>query len=98
MRSNAQAGINVADVVKNLGVSRRNVELKFKKFLGRSIHTEINSSKMLAASRLLRETDIPVSRIASTVGFSTPSRFFKVFKGFSGLSPGQFRNGVKKRY
>lgn len=91
LRDNAHSGINVEDVVRNSGVSRRNLELKFKRLLGKSIHAEILNSKLLHASRLLKETSLPVSRIAASSGFSTASRFFKSFKFSLGLTPSQFR-------
>jgi len=54
-------------------------------------------SKLLAARRveharyLLKESTLKTSAIASECGFRDPAYFFKVFKDFAGMTPGEYR-------
>ena len=49
-------------------------------------------SRMEAAADLLRETDWPVDQIASEIGLSGKTNFYKQFKSFYGMNPAAFRN------
>lgn len=47
--------------------------------------------RMEKARTLLTNTDMPVSRIAEEVGFSSPSSFTRSFNGYFGLPPKSYR-------
>ena len=48
--------------------------------------------KMRNAKRLLRETDMNVSEIASVTGYSTTRGFLSAFLKYEGITPTQYRN------
>ncbi|MEE4564633.1 response regulator transcription factor [Paenibacillus polymyxa] len=59
-------------------------------------HTEgfseyLNKIRVEKAAELLRSGTLPISDISSTVGYSDPSYFTKVFKKVKGYSPSQYR-------
>ncbi|EHS59868.1 response regulator transcription factor [Paenibacillus sp. Aloe-11] len=59
-------------------------------------HTEgfseyLNKIRVEKAAELLRSGIMPISDISSTVGYSDPSYFTKVFKKVTGYSPSQYR-------
>ncbi|MGZ0039226.1 response regulator transcription factor [Paenibacillus ottowii] len=59
-------------------------------------HTEgfseyLNKIRVEKAAELLRSGTMPISDISSTVGYSDPSYFTKVFKKLKGDSPSQYR-------
>ena len=43
------------------------------------------------ARNMLADKDIPIENIATSLGFSDTSNFSKAFKGWSGLTPGRYR-------
>jgi LacI family transcriptional regulator len=83
--------IGVDDVRVGLALSRRSLERRFRKCLGRSVHEEIVRARLAHAKRLLAETDHPIKAIARDVGFSSSEHLSKVFLQHEGTSPGAYR-------
>lgn len=63
----------------------------FKENLGRTLTQHINFLRIERASRLLRETDMPIMDIGMTVGFDNFSYFIKRFKEYYGCTPSLYR-------
>lgn len=91
IRQHATQGIRVSQVLANVPVSRRTLERGFAKHLGRSLHDEIIRVKVDEASRLLRNTDLPMKEIAARCGFSDDSKLSTVFKQSTGMTPRDYR-------
>ena len=70
IRQEACLGLNVQLLVKDLPISRRVFESRFRKLLGRTPHEEIARIRIDRAKELLRETDLPLSVIAERAGFN----------------------------
>jgi LacI family transcriptional regulator len=83
--------VQVNDVAGAVGVSRRVLEKRFRKYLGRSLHGEIRRVRIEHISWLLLETDLSIARIADTLGFSCPETFSSFFKRGKGISPLNYR-------
>jgi AraC-like DNA-binding protein len=62
--------------------------------LGEGIFSYITRFRMQEAARLLRETSLPVSRIAWQVGYQSEAAFSIAFKRYQGVQPRQFRGGT----
>ncbi len=86
----------IQDVVEHLAVSRRALELRFKKFLGRTILQEIQKVRLARAKHLLQETDLPIPRISEVVGFATASYFIQVFRAEMNMTPAKYRLSVRE--
>lgn len=80
----------VEDVANMLFMSAAtlNRKLKAEQRSFQQIKDDIRYNK---AQRLLRDTTLSVDQIADQLGYSDASNFAKAFKGWSGLSPSQFR-------
>ncbi|MEW6282184.1 MAG: substrate-binding domain-containing protein [Candidatus Eremiobacterota bacterium] len=91
MRANLAQGLRVHHVAEHLSVSRRWLELLFRRHLGRSPRTEIRRLQMETARRLLIETDWPLESIARRCGLKSGERLNAVFRQVEGIPPGQFR-------
>ncbi len=89
--SKAGKGISVADTANALFVSRRSLEKKFVRFLGKSVYTVILETRIGCAKDLLRSTGKTVEAVAEESGFNTLQRFYAVFARLTGKTPGQFR-------
>ncbi|MBN1396511.1 MAG: DNA-binding transcriptional regulator [Bacteroidetes bacterium] len=84
IKDNANNKILVKDVVDAAGVSRRTLEKRFRETIHRSIHSEIQQVRIESISKLLIETNLPISQINSLYNFTDAvhiSRFFKKEKG-----------------
>ena len=92
IREHACEGICVDDVVGHAALSRRLLETRFKKLLGRSPHDEITRVQLRRVKELLAETDLPLAEIADRTGFRYVEYLSAVFKNKTGVPPGQYRS------
>lgn len=91
IRDHLSEGIIVEEVLMELGISRRNLEQRMKRAIGKTPRAAINDARIEQAKGLLVATDKPMYQIADMCGFEQPSQFFVVFKRLVGMTPGQFR-------
>jgi len=83
--------LQVSDIVSEVGISRRALELRFKKTLGRTVQQEIRRIRVNKAARMLLETNLSISNIALKLGYSDTSNISRYFKREKGLEPSVYR-------
>ncbi len=88
---NRARNFTVSDVAKTVGISRRNLEVKFRRALGRTILSEIQRVRLDHAKRMLRDTDLPIPDIAESSGYNSASYLTQVFRKEIGVSPAKYR-------
>ncbi|MGL6258975.1 XylR family transcriptional regulator [Vibrio sp. WXL210] len=91
IRHNACKGIKVEQVLSFVGVSRSNLEARFKEERGHSIHQEIHNAKLNRACSLLSSTELPIVEIATLCGYPSLQYMYTVFKKNLGLTPKDYR-------
>lgn len=91
IRNNAKNRILVRDVVKTTSVSRRTLEKRFRKTIHRSIYKEIRQIRVEWISKLLIETDLPISQITSLFEFTDVEHISRYFKEEKGIALREFR-------
>jgi LacI family transcriptional regulator len=91
IRQHACENISVNQVVRQTPLSRRSLEQRFVKLLGRTLNGEIVRVKLDRVQRLLIETTLPLSAIADQSGISSGSYLSVLFHRKLGLTPAQFR-------
>ena len=91
IRLHAFDGINVHDVLKEVPVSRRILESRFQKLIGRTPHAEIIRMRLDKARQLLLDTDLPLSAVAQAAGFRHTEYLSVAFKRATGQTPGNYR-------
>jgi LacI family transcriptional regulator len=96
IRQHSKKAIQVDDVVDYVAVSRRNLELRFKKALDRSIYSEIKHARTQQIIRLLCETDISISEIALKLGHPSDKHIARYFKQHTGTSLREYRKQCRK--
>ena len=98
IHSNACDGITVSDVLNEIPLSRRVLEHRFRKVLGKTPHEEIISARIKRVKQLLLETDLTLNSIADRAGFKHTEYLSVAFKREVGISPSQYRklNNCKK--
>jgi LacI family transcriptional regulator len=94
VRAHALEPLTVAQVARHAHVSRRTVELGFRRNLGRTVYQEITRVRMEHARELLAMTDLAIDDIAVRVGLEWASSLTVTFKKVVGLTPTAYR----KRY
>lgn len=88
---NRARNFTVNDVANDVGISRRNLELKFRRGTGHTILTEIQRIRLEHAKRMLRDTDIAIPQIAAASGYNSASYLTQVFHKEVGITPARYR-------
>ena len=83
---------SLEDLANELHVSPRHLRRVIQTEFGVSPIQLAQTSRLLAAKRLLTDTDLPITQIAFTSGFSSLRRFNAVFNARYHLSPTLLRN------
>ena len=78
-------------VARKLNISRRLLEMHFKKVVGHGIHAEINRVRLEAIHERLRTTHDSIGHIAESCGFKTPTAAQIAFRKRYGLSMRDYR-------
>ncbi|MBN1393877.1 MAG: substrate-binding domain-containing protein, partial [Pirellulales bacterium] len=91
IRNHAKHPIGVGDVVKQIALSRRALEIRFHRILGRSPREEIERVRLDWTKRLLVETDLPFEKVADCAGFGSLSYLSKVFHRVVGATLSHYR-------
>lgn len=89
--------LRLADVAGQFNLSPKYFCTFFKDNLGRTLMQHINLLRIERASRLLRETDLPILEISLSVGFENFSYFIKRFREVYGCTPTDYRRSAKQR-
>jgi LacI family transcriptional regulator len=97
IRENACEGITVAQVLQAVPLSRRVLESRFRKLLGRTPHREILRCRIERAKELLRATDLPLKTIAARVGIPHLEYLSVAFKRATQQTPGEYRRQFRQR-
>ena len=92
----AREAIQVSNVVDHMAMSRRSLEQRFRRVLGRSIYNEIKRVRTQQIIRMLCETDLSVSDIALKLGHLSSKHIARYFKQQTGVSLRQYRKQYRK--
>ena len=83
--------ITVEDMAQHVGVDRSHLFRMFKKALGLSPQQYLLDCKLRRAAQLLAQTDLRVTEVMYSCGFSDPANFSRLFKRRFCQSPAQYR-------
>lgn len=95
IREHARRAISVGDVTEGLHISRRTLERRFSRSVGRSILAEILRCHLLRAKQLLLETDLPSHKVAVEAGFGSLKSFNRNFARREAITPRAFRRHTR---
>ena len=84
--------ITVMDIIKDIGLSQRSIEMKFKKEMTpHTILSYLSSVRVENMCWLMSTTQLSVYEAALNSGFANPINVSKVFKAYKGCSPAEWR-------
>jgi len=95
IHAHADEPITVEKVLREVLVSRRLLEQKFRKTLGCTPLVAIHRAHVQRAMRLLAETDLPMPTVAERSGFSDAEHMCKVFQLRMKQTPTAYRKRVR---
>lgn len=82
--------LSVATLAQRIFTSKRQLQRAFAE-AGTSFQATLHSIRMERSAELLIESHIPVSAIASLVGYRQPNQFTKAFRRYYQLTPTELR-------
>jgi LacI family transcriptional regulator len=91
IREHACQGIAVKDLLARVPLSRRVLEGRFRKLLGRTPHEEIARIRFERVRQLLRETRLPLEEVARRSGFRNAEYLSTAYRREFGTAPSVYR-------
>ena len=83
--------VSLEEISKAAGLSAPYFSTIFKEEMGENFSSYINRIRVEKAAVLLKETSNTIKKIAKICGFEDQSWFSKIFKHFTGITPGKYR-------
>lgn len=94
MRENYSAPLTTQSVSAVTGISQAYLSKLFRRYSDKTFSELLTQYRMRAACQLLMgDTRLQLSEIASMVGYDSQSYFCKVFRQYTGKTPGQYERG-----
>lgn len=90
-----EAAFTVSDIADAANICTRECQRIFNQYLHYSPVEYVQRKRIFHAARLLSDTDLPVTDIALSCGFSNPSYFSKQFRKLMKKTPVNYRTEVR---
>jgi AraC family transcriptional regulator len=91
MREHLEEEIGLEELAALVSLSRFHFCTAFRKATGHTPHTWLVMQRIGEARRLLAMPELPVTEVALSVGYQTPSAFTAAFRKLVGVTPSEFR-------
>ena len=91
IRQNLNKKLSVNDILKEVPLSRRLLEVRFKKVIGLSIYQYISQQRIGRFSEMLLDTNDPIQDIAFKLGEDDAKGICRRFKELMGCTPSEWR-------
>ena len=87
MEANIEDPISPASLAAEVGMSTRQLERLFRRYLNRSPKRYYMELRLQKARNLLMQTDMSVINVALACGFASPSHFSKCYRAHYATTP-----------
>ncbi|MFD1511099.1 GlxA family transcriptional regulator [Lacimonas salitolerans] len=87
MEQNIEEPISPSSLAKDVGMSTRQLERLFRRYLNRSPKRYYMELRLSKARNLLMQTDMSVINVALACGFASPSHFSKCYRAHYNTTP-----------
>jgi AraC family transcriptional regulator len=95
IHANALQPLSLRDVARTAGRHEIHLAREFRRYFGASVSAYQRRLRVDHAARLLRETSLPLSEVALESGFSSHAHLCRECKAQLGVTPSQYRAGVR---
>ena len=87
--------IPMKQIARQFGVSETSLKNYFRGVYGKNVSNYLRDLRMSIAEKLLAETKLPISEIASRVGYTKQGKFAEVFRQYFQMNPLEYRRAKK---
>jgi len=94
--SHLKDSLSVRELAAAVGLSPFHFARQFKAATGMAPHEFVIHARLTEATRLLRETDLPLGEIAARVGYRTHAHFSSAFLAKIGTRPRAYRTQFRE--
>lgn len=91
-----EAELNIDLLAQEAGMSRSGFQHSYKKMFGVSPISDIITSRLERAKRLLMGTSLSVEEVSLRCGYKSSYSFMRQFRNKTGKTPTEYRQGTKK--
>lgn len=95
MHDNYSRGLSLGEVASAAYLSEYHFARLFKEIIGVTPHVYLANLRLERARKLLAETELAISEVASMVGYHSQSHFTKIFKSITGVTPRGYRESSR---
>ena len=88
--------ISLSELAQKIFTSPKNVARIISTAYGKSFNELKLELKMRNAKKMLRESDMPVAKIAEQIGYTTCRGFLAAFAKYEGTTPGEYRRRARE--
>ena len=96
MEEHCFAHITIADIAKNIGLSRSHLFTHFKKITNRSPQEYLSMIRVQKACEFFRNPSVTVTDVASSLGYDDPHSFSRLFKQIMQVTPSEYRRQISQ--
>jgi AraC-like DNA-binding protein len=87
----SQGPMTVEHLSRQLPITRRSLERRFRAAVGHGIHDEIVRCRLERARRLLLGTELSLKEVAAAAGFASADNLGRTFRRAEGMTPLRYR-------
>ncbi|HEY4318756.1 MAG TPA: helix-turn-helix domain-containing protein [Herbaspirillum sp.] len=91
------SAISAADAANFVNMSERNFQRQFKRETGETPHRFLQKVRLEAVCQHLRDTDLPIDKIARRCGFFSGEHVSKLFRKHLNTSPCEYRRSERAK-
>ncbi len=85
----------IEQLAEKYNISPTALKKCFRGVYGSSVYAYLRMYRLQTTARLLEETALPITEIAAKTGYDNPNKLSSAFKQIYGVSPTDFRKGVR---
>ena len=91
LHTNYHREITLSEISRMFHTNRTTLNARFNQITGQSLLSYLIGLRIKMASLMLRDTTIPIDEVIERTGFHDRSYFNRMFKKYTGCSPGEYR-------
>jgi Response regulator containing CheY-like receiver domain and AraC-type DNA-binding domain len=96
IKNNYSMDISLTSIADKLGLNPSYLSRILKEKTGKTFMDYLNETRMENSKKLLLETDINIGSLSEKMSYSNPNYFIKIFRKYTGITPGEFKKLYKK--